>query len=556
GRLAVADATLKFSIIAKDSASKTFAGIGKAASGLGQGLAAVGKGGALGLAAAAVSVAAFGPKLVDAAASMELMSRKSKIVFGGELGRVQAWAKANAAAMGMTKREATGLAANFADLLVPMGFTRKAAADMSTNVVGLSGALAQWSGGTRSAAEVSEILSAAMLGERDALQGLGISITQAEVDAKLLAAGQQDLTGKALQQAEALATQALVMEKSTDAQAAFATSSDTLAGKLQTSKARLKETGEEILATLTPALATLAEIAAPAISALADGFEKHALPKVKQFVEWFSNEGKFRILESALGVAEGFLTLAQTAIGAFREVTRHVLTFAENMVTGFALAMAWHPTWGPKLADAAASVKGFAGKADEAFGAADAAVGSWNTAVRTMKDEVHLKGDIAQLERKLRDAKTQLADKSLTKERRAKVTADIGRLQHQLDRARTDLSNLRDRTVTIRARYVGVSVSGRNQRLLEGRALGGPVAANRAFLVGERGPEVFVPGQSGTVVANNRLRGMATRGGGGDTHIHVSVNTGGVVGTTKIALENELVKTLQALTTQGRLRFT
>lgn len=36
---------------------------------------------------------------------------------------------------------------------------------------------------------------------------------------------------------------------------------------------------------------------------------------------------------------------------------------------------------------------------------------------------------------------------------------------------------------------------------LPGRATGGPVAPGRAYLVGERGPEVFVPGGSGQVIA-------------------------------------------------------
>lgn len=36
----------------------------------------------------------------------------------------------------------------------------------------------------------------------------------------------------------------------------------------------------------------------------------------------------------------------------------------------------------------------------------------------------------------------------------------------------------------------------------EGRAVGGPVYSGRAYMVGERGPEVFSPGQSGTILAS------------------------------------------------------
>jgi len=42
---------------------------------------------------------------------------------------------------------------------------------------------------------------------------------------------------------------------------------------------------------------------------------------------------------------------------------------------------------------------------------------------------------------------------------------------------------------------------------LEKKATGGPVSANRPYIVGERGPELFVPGSSGGIVPNNALMG-------------------------------------------------
>jgi phage-related protein len=49
------------------------------------------------------------------------------------------------------------------------------------------------------------------------------------------------------------------------------------------------------------------------------------------------------------------------------------------------------------------------------------------------------------------------------------------------------------------------------------RAMGGPVAGNTAYVVGERGPELFVPQGSGTIIPNNRM-------GGGGTTINLTVN--------------------------------
>jgi hypothetical protein len=50
-----------------------------------------------------------------------------------------------------------------------------------------------------------------------------------------------------------------------------------------------------------------------------------------------------------------------------------------------------------------------------------------------------------------------------------------------------------------------------------GKAAGGPVNAGTTYLVGERGPELFTPSGSGTIIPNNRLGG----GGGG---INITVN--------------------------------
>jgi hypothetical protein len=52
------------------------------------------------------------------------------------------------------------------------------------------------------------------------------------------------------------------------------------------------------------------------------------------------------------------------------------------------------------------------------------------------------------------------------------------------------------------------------------RAKGGPVSSGQTYMVGERGPELFVPGRSGTIVANDKM-------GGGSTNVIVNVDAKG-----------------------------
>lgn len=56
---------------------------------------------------------------------------------------------------------------------------------------------------------------------------------------------------------------------------------------------------------------------------------------------------------------------------------------------------------------------------------------------------------------------------------------------------------------------------------LPGRATGGPVAPGRAYMVGERGPEMFVPTSSGQVMANGGIGGS---GGARDVRVSIAVN--------------------------------
>jgi hypothetical protein len=276
----VADRSVTFDIYARDKASAAFDSAGKGADGLGSQLGGLGK--AAGIAAgafAADKLLDFGGELLNLGTQVETYRKKAATVFEDQIGSVKAWADQNNESMGLTDDKLIGLAAGFGDLLKPMGFTASEAADMSTKVVGLSGALSAWSGGQVSAAGASEILAKAMLGERDGLKSLGISISEADVSARLAAKGQQDLTGAALEQAKAVATQELIFEKSTDAQKAWADGSFDAQKQQNELKARMDEVKETLAGALLPAFQEtvnfLLTTAIPAFTSLVDAIGDH-----------------------------------------------------------------------------------------------------------------------------------------------------------------------------------------------------------------------------------------------------------------------------------------
>jgi phage-related minor tail protein len=60
-------------------------------------------------------------------------------------------------------------------------------------------------------------------------------------------------------------------------------------------------------------------------------------------------------------------------------------------------------------------------------------------------------------------------------------------------------------------------------KALTGLAYGGAATGNTPYMVGERGPELFVPGGNGTIIPNGNMRG----GNGGGSSFNISVDARG-----------------------------
>lgn len=244
--------------------------------------------------------------LVEQGLAIQGLDNKARTVFGDTLPKVTAEAEKNAAALGLSSRQYINQAAAIQDLLVPMGFTRDRASEISTQLQNVSGALSEWTGGTRSSAEVSDILSSALLGEREALKSLGISISEADITSRLAAQGQDKLTGAALEQAKAQATLDLVLAKSTDAQAAFAAGADNPIRQLNLLKAQATELAEQVATGVTPALAGLIKL----FLALADFVENNKVA----FGAAALAVGTYTVAVNASAIATAAAELAQIAL--------------------------------------------------------------------------------------------------------------------------------------------------------------------------------------------------------------------------------------------------
>lgn len=226
--------------------------------------------GVAGIAFSADAIIGYAKELFTVGVQMDTLGRKAQTVLGESLGFVTAQAEENARAMGLTNSQYVAAATNIADLLIPMGFQRQEAAETSSELVNLAGALSEWTGGQFTAQEVTQSLGKALLGEREELERYGIAIKQSEVNAELAARGLDKLTGAAQRQAEAMITMELITNKSLDAQRNYAENSDSLIRNQAELQAKIKEISETLAVTLIPVFTRLVDLAGDVVDVASD----------------------------------------------------------------------------------------------------------------------------------------------------------------------------------------------------------------------------------------------------------------------------------------------
>lgn len=236
-------------------AGRAFAALGNIAN------KALGVFGGISLANLSSQVIDYGKRLFQTGVAQDAFAQKTATVFEDAQGIVESFAKRTASDLGLTEQQYINLATAAGDILVPMRFQREEAAEISSEIVNLSGALSEWTGGQKTAEEVTSTLIKALTGEREELKSLGIVISEEDVKRRLQLKGLEKVTGAAREQARAMATLELITEKSADAQANFAENSESNVRRLARLRARITEVGERIASLLLPAFERLISVA-------------------------------------------------------------------------------------------------------------------------------------------------------------------------------------------------------------------------------------------------------------------------------------------------------
>ncbi|MGC5584154.1 hypothetical protein ACPYOC_07385 [Ornithinimicrobium sp. W1665] len=270
-------------------------GLGK----IGKAVGALGKAVAVGATAAGAGFAALTVAGVKAASGLEQSMGGVDAVFKQTADEVHALAKGADMDLGLTQNAYNELATVIGTSLKNSGTPMKELAGTTDELISRSSDLAATFGGT--VVDASNAMASALRGEFEPLRQYGVSLNQADINARALADSGKANVAELTKQEKALATQALIMEQSADAAGMFAAENDTLAGKMERAKAvagnLAAEFGAVFLPAATAAMGYLLEQGVPAIQALGTWAQDHLLPALQSLGAWFTNEGVPRLQE-------------------------------------------------------------------------------------------------------------------------------------------------------------------------------------------------------------------------------------------------------------------
>lgn len=205
----------------------------------------------------AVGLALATRNLVRAASAAEETGQKFRVVFRDIQDEAGQTAQSLARDFALSNEESQRLLSNTADLVTGFGATQEEALELSTAVQRLAADQASFNNLAGGTVQASEAITAALLGERERVKSLGVTISEAAVQQEILSRGQQNLTGRARLLARAQATLTLITQQSQNAIGDFARSSNSAANVMRALQANMADAAVTIGQDMLPGLTDL-----------------------------------------------------------------------------------------------------------------------------------------------------------------------------------------------------------------------------------------------------------------------------------------------------------
>jgi hypothetical protein len=202
----------------------------------------------------------FSINAIKAASSAQEAAGAFGTTFGNAAEQLNLQLAENANLFGLTSAEAQQLISVFGSVAQGIGFTQQESADLSSELFNLAGDIASFNNITAGAAPVLQAFRSALVGEREALKTYGIAITEAEVQTKAFAQTGKTSADELTRQEKALATTALIFERSAVQQGNAAREAAGFAAQTLIARSATQELSEQLGEELLPAAGEVLKI--------------------------------------------------------------------------------------------------------------------------------------------------------------------------------------------------------------------------------------------------------------------------------------------------------
>jgi len=189
---------------------------------------------------------------IEAAGEAEEAQAKFETAFDGIETKAGETAEELARVYGLSQTESKKLLGDTGDLLKGFGATATGALEFSKEIQELSVDLASYNNVQGGASRVSKILTKSVMGNKDGLTELGVSLLDVDIKQELVRTGQDKLTGQAGKLAKAQATFNLILQQTGDAQGDYIRTSDSYTNTSRQAEAATKDLQAELGRALLP----------------------------------------------------------------------------------------------------------------------------------------------------------------------------------------------------------------------------------------------------------------------------------------------------------------
>ena len=418
---------------------------------------------AIGVAALGTSAVVAGKKFVDLASDAEETQNKFASVFGEMTADAEKFADDLGRAVGRNVTDIKNGLSAYEGFSVGLGLSRDKAYEMATQLQSLSIDFASFN--NLSDGEAQTKFLSAMSGSAEVLRPYGINLLETTVQQKALEMGLAATTSELTQADKATARYAIIMETMGEQGAVgdAVKTAGSYANQVKAMQSNLKTLGEEIGRVLIPIFSQFVQAINVAIN---------WVRQMKNQVE--EGSGRFsEFIEVVKVLAQQFLEAVTPAILGFWEQLQPLLPYIKELAKFLGTVLAGSLIIVVKIIQTGLVV-----------------------AFRTFQTVLYVVNSSIEYFKNLWDGIVVVI----------KTVIDwVAKLINKLKELKNAMS-------------IGGIASGIASAVLPGRANGGSVAKQRPYMVGENGPELFVPSSSGRIIPNNKMSG------GGNTVVNVTVN--------------------------------